>query len=145
MAPIKEWFGGYNVIFNWFELNYGYSALEEYWKYIAQNCFEEVIEKFKNGGLTAIKDYYEYTFGLDEGECKTSLENGKLTIEVVKCPDYEFMKSSSNPNFIPIKNYCKHHEIINGVLAKESGHLFCMEECDSNGRCKWAFKKGKGD
>ena len=93
MAPIKEWFGAYNVIYNWFERNYGYSALEEYWKYIAQNCFEEVVEKFKNGGLNAIKDYYEHTFGLDEGECGTCLENGSLTIEVVKCPDYEFMRS----------------------------------------------------
>lgn len=94
MAPIKEWFGLYNVVYNWIEKNYGYNALEEYWMFMTENCFEDVAETFKDGGLSAIKDYYEYTFNLDNGECRSCLEDEKLTIEVIKCPDYEFMKSS---------------------------------------------------
>ncbi|HOJ11703.1 MAG TPA: hypothetical protein PK733_14060 [Clostridiales bacterium] len=141
MAPIKEWFGLYNVIYNWFEKNYGYEALEEYWMFIAENCFEDVVEKFKDEGLDGIRGYYEHIFNLDEGECKTYLENGKLTIEVNKCPDYEFMKSSPNPHFVPIKSYCKHHEVMNNILADKSGHTFCMCQCDNNGHCKWMFTK----
>ncbi len=145
MAPIKEWFGVYNVIYKWFEKNYGCEALEEYWRYIANTCFNNVIDKFKNEGLPGIKDYYEKTFKQDDGECITNLSNGKLTIEVVKCPDYDFLKSSPNPNFVPIANYCKHHDVINQILAEKSGCTFRMEECDNNGKCKWVFEKKKED
>jgi len=141
MAPIKEWFGAYNIIYNWFEEKYGYSALEEYWRFIADNCFGDIVKKFSEEGLKGIKEYYEHTFDLDQGEYVSRLNEDSLTIRVEKCPDYDFMKSSDNPFFKPIKNYCKHHEIINSVIAQRSGYTFCMEECDSNGKCKWTFKK----
>jgi len=144
MAPIKEWFGLYNVMYNWFEKKYGYKALNEYWSYITESCFDKVVEDFKKGGLESIKDYYEHTFRLDNGKCKAYLENEKLTIEVTKCPDYEFMKSSSNAHFVPIENYCKHHEVMNNILAEKSGHSFCMCECDNDGYCKWSFSKKGG-
>jgi|LSQX01.1.fsa_nt_gb hypothetical protein len=144
MAPIKEWFGLYNVIYNWLEKNYGYNALEEYWEFMTENCFKGVAEKFKDDGLCAIKDYYEHTFSLDDGACSSCLEDEKLTIEVTKCPDYEFMKSSPNPHFVPIKSYCKHHEVMNRILAEKSGHTFCMRECDNKGHCIWIFTKKGG-
>ena len=141
MAPIKEWFGLYNVIFSWFEEKYGYQAMAEYWKYIGDNCFDDVVEKIKAGGLKGIQEYFEHTFDLDQGEYVSELQDDRLIFSVEKCPDYEFMKSSENPYFKPIGDYCKHHEVINSIISEKSGYSFCMEECDGAGKCKWVFKK----
>lgn len=145
MAPIKEWFGCYNIIFSWFEEKYGYKALEEYWQFIAASCFDETIEYFRKEGLKGINDYFESIFSADGGEVRSNLANGKLVFEIEKCPDYDFLQSSDNPHFKPIKHYCRHHEIINSILAKQSGHRFCMTECSNNGRCKWEFVKAESE
>lgn len=141
MAPIKEWFGGYNVIFNWIEEKYGYDALEQYWRFIAESCFGDIKGISDGNELTGLKDYYECTFAKDDGEYVSEIIDGKLTFEIKKCPDYQFMLSSSNPYFKPIKNYCRHHEVINSVIAEKAGCSFCMTECNNNGACKWIFEK----
>lgn len=140
MSAIKEWYGAYNVIFNWFKENYGKKALEEYWKFIANSCYDETIEKFKNEGLDGIKEYFEDIFDKDGGKYNSNLKDNKLVFEVVDCPAYSFMKNSDNPYFEPIEEYCEHHQVINSILAKKSGHKFEMVECDNNGHCKWVFK-----
>ncbi len=140
MAPIKEWFGVYNVIFNWFENRHGYNALESYWRFLVDSCFENVIMKIKVEGLKGIEEYFENTFRIDEGEFRSQLEEDKLIFEVLKCPDYKFMKSSTNPNFVPNVHYCKHHEVMNHLLAEKSGYRFYMQECSMDGTCKWVFE-----
>lgn len=141
MAPIKEWFGVYNVIYNWFEKKYGYSELENYWKYIADACYGENVEIFRKKGLKGIKEYFESVFMLDDGEIKCCLEDGRrMELQIVKCPDHEFFKSSENKYFKPIKSYCMHHAVINARLAEKSGYKFRMPECDCKGKCKWVFE-----
>ena len=141
MAAIKEWFGAYNVIFNWIDKKYGYNALEDYWKHLAETCFNDVIEKFKIEGIECMEQYFKHAFDMDDGQYLTKLEGNKLIFEVVKCPDYEFMESSKNKYFKPVNKYCKHHEIINSIIAYKSGYEFQMTECDNNGKCKWTFKR----
>lgn len=120
---------------------YGYDALEKYWRFLAESCFIDVIERFKTEGLEGIKEYYEHSFSMDDGEFSSYIEDEKLIFDVKKCPDYEFMKSSDNPNFIPIHNYCRHHDVINSILAERSGYFFNMSECSNSGTCKWVFEK----
>ena len=141
MAAIKEWFGLYNVIFNWIENKYGYSALEDYWEFIAKSCCEEAVEKVSRDGLEGIKQYYEHTFDLDQAGYSSKYEEGNLVFEISKCPDYEFMNSSGNVHFKPVKNYCRHHEVINNFIAEQCGLSFSMPHCGNHGTCRWVFGK----
>ncbi len=141
MAPIKEWFGAYNVIFRWFEKNYDKEALTEYWKFLAENCFQETVERFKKGGLDEIDNYFRETFEIDGGEYVSSFSENILLCEIKKCPDHDFMKSSDNPCFKPIEDYCGHHDIINSVIAQRAGFTFRMLECSGKGQCRWMFQK----
>lgn len=141
MAPIKEWFGLYNVIFNWFEEKYGGKALEEYWRHIASSCYGEVEEDFREKGLKQIRDYFNAVFERDSGEYLSELKEDRLIYRVVKCPDYDFMNSSENPYFHPIKDYCRHHEVINSVLAEKAGYSFRMTGCSGQGQCTWEVEK----
>lgn len=141
MSAIQEWYGAYNVIFNWFKENYGKDDLVEYWKFIANSCYGETIEKFRNEGLEGIEEYFSEIFDKDGGTYKTKLEENKLVFEVLKCPAYNFMKNSDNPHFEPIAEYCEHHQVINSILAEKSGFKFEIAECNNDGYCKWVFKQ----
>jgi len=141
MAAIKEWFGGFNVIFNWIEKQFGPAALEAYWRHIAATCYTEVIAKFKSEGLDGVRDYFEDIFKKDGGLIETTRQPGCLTIKVIKCPAFMFMNTSDNPCFVPIKNYCRHDEIINARLAQQSGLNFRMTACTHHGQCTWEFAK----
>lgn len=139
MAAIKEWFGAYNVIFNWFKQNYGNNAFDEYCRHIGSTCYEYVIKRFKREKLEGIKRYYQELFNKDEGKIECYMEDKKLTINIIECPAYAFLKSSSNPYFAPTDSLCKFDLIINKIIAEKSGFDFSMDECNKDGKCKWVF------
>lgn len=141
MAPIKEWFGLYNVAFKWIEEKYGYDELVKYWRFIAESCYAETVEIFKSEGLQGIRNYFEKTFELDDGKILSSINGNSLEIEVTVCPDYAFFDLTDNPYFKPENKYCEHHRIINEYLAEKSGYAFEMPFCDCKGKCKWKFIK----
>ena len=91
MAPIKEWYGLYNVIFNWCEKNFGKEGLVKYWQHIGRTCYAEVIETFRREGLDGVKEYSEGEFTKEGVEITSSLEEEKLFIDIKNCPAYAFM------------------------------------------------------
>lgn len=103
MAAIKEWFGGFNVIFNWIEKQFGHAALEAYWRHIAATCYTDVIAQFKRAGLEGVQDYFEDIFKKDGGLIETTRQPRSLTIKIVQCPAFMFMRNSPNHYFAPIK------------------------------------------
>ena len=141
MAAIKEWFGGFNVIFNWFEKQFGREALEVYWRHIADTCYDDVIGKFQREGLIGVRDYFEDIFRKDGGKIETCLQDRHLTIRIIQCPAFMFMNSSDNPHFLPIKDYCRHDAVVNECLAQRSGLTFRMTACNNHGQCEWEFTK----
>ena len=141
MAAIKEWFGLYNVMFNWFEKNHGERGFEAYTRHIANTCYPDVIDSFKKGGLEAVKTYYEDLFHKDDGQIDAYIVDNVLTISVNKCPAYHFMRNSANPYFMPTQKVCRFDEIINSVLASKSGLDFEQKYTDHNSKCIWEFKK----
>lgn len=140
MAPIKEWYGAYNVIFNWFEKNFGNEGLLKYWEYIGGSCYGEAIELFRREGLRGVKKYFEEEFLKEETAVCARLEENSLLIEIRECPAYRFMNESKNPYFVPREDYCRHDEVINGILSEKSGLKFTMLECDKRGGCRWLFE-----
>jgi len=141
MAAIKEWFGAFNVIFNWFEKQFGREALEAYWRHIADTCYDDVVKKFQGEGLAGVRDYFEDIFRKDGGKLETSLQDKRLTIRIIQCPAFMFMNDSDNPHFVPIKDYCRHDAIVNERLAQKSGLAFRMTACTHHGQCEWEFTK----
>lgn len=141
MAAIKEWFGLYNVLFNWFHKNHGEKGFEAYARHIANTCYPDTVASFKAGGLPAVKAYFEEQFRVDGGQIDAYIVDDVLTICVNKCPAMEYMKNSTNPYFTPTSRVCRFDAIVNGVLAAKSGLSFEQKYTDENGKCIWEFKK----
>jgi hypothetical protein len=141
MAAIKEWFGLYNIMYDWFEKNYGYQELEEYWRFVARTCYTKLAAEFKEKGPGYVKDYYEMIFAEDGGKAVGTVCKDEVTIEVLESPDIKWMKAFDNPAFKPVPYYFNHYEVIFGEIAQMAGLDFKMLSIRKNGKCKWTFSK----
>jgi len=117
MAAIKEWFGLYNIIYDWFEKNYGYQKLEEYWKYIARSCYSSLAAEFRDKGPEYVRDYFETIFEKDGGQAIGTVRKGRVTVEVLESPDVRWLKAFDNPAFKIVPYYFNHYEVIFGEIA----------------------------
>jgi hypothetical protein len=144
MAAIREWYGGYNIIYNWFEKNYGYDGLEKYWHYLAKEVYKPLLsEKFQEGPQS-IADYFHEIIEEDDGTVKTDVEGNSVTIDIVECPDYIWQHHFSDmPYGIADNNqhYYRSYETIYGDIAEMTGYSFELLRFSTEGKLKFKFSK----
>lgn len=141
MAAIREWYGLYGIIYNWFEDQYGYGALEEYWRYIAETVYPEVAADFREMGFPYIAEYFAGIMEADEGKATISVAENAVTIDIQECPDAIWQKFHDNGYFMPRDHYYKSYEVIYGTVARMAGLRFEMLRYDPHGRLKFAFTR----
>lgn len=144
MAAIREWYGGYNIIYNWFEKRFGYAELENYWHYLAEEVYKPLLtEKFQEGPQ-AIADYFHEIIEEDEGKVETIVDENSVTVDIKECPDYIWQHFYSDmPYGIADNNehYYKSYEVIYGDVAKFAGYKFEMLRFSTEGKLKFKFTK----
>lgn len=145
MAATQDFYGLYNIIFKWIEENYGRDELIKYWEKTTFSCYGDVITTLKQKGLIGIKNYYDELFDKENCNYKSHVVDGCLLYDIENCPPYNYFNNSKNPFDIPLFNYCEHCFVQNTILAKESGNVFEVLECNNKGGCKLKFYKKKGD
>lgn len=141
MAAIREWYGGYAIIYRWFEDNFGEEGLEEYWHYIAKEVYAPLAEKFRTGGLASIAAYFPEIILEDEGSVCVTANKDSVTVEILECPDYIWQTYYDQGYSMPRDNYYRSYEIIYGDVAKMAGYGFEMLKFDTQGRLKFRFTK----
>lgn len=141
MAPIREWYGGYTILYNWFEDRYGYEELQKYWKYIADEIYTELGEKFKEGGLLYIRDYFRDIIEEDEGSVEFKLSDDSLIVDIIECPDNKWQKFYDAGYSIGRENYYRSYEVIYSETAKKAGFEFKVLRYDPTGKLKFEFSK----
>jgi hypothetical protein len=140
MASINEWYGAYNIIYKWFENEYGHDDLKKYWRHIARCCYKDLAIDFKVKGLEFIKDYFEWIFQNDGGRARGTISKDIVMVEILESPDYKWMNFYDNPNFKTVPYYFEHYEVIFGEIAKMADLEFKMIENRTDGKCKWEFR-----
>ena len=144
MAAIREWYGGYNIIYNWFEKNYGYDALQEYWHYLAKEVYQPLLTETFEKGPEAIAKYFHEIIEEDEGTVETEVTGNSVTVEIKECPDYIWQHYFSDMPFgIADSNehYYRSYEVIYGDIAEMTGYQFEMLQFSTVGKLKFSFTK----
>lgn len=144
MAAIREWYGGYSIIYRWFEDNYGYPELVRYWHYIAREIYAPLAEKFRSGGPAYIQRYFEEIIREDEGEVECTIDGGGATVEILNCPDRIWQKHYDQGFSMPRDNYYRSYEVIYGDVAQMAGYDFELLRYDPEGRLKFRFARREG-
>jgi hypothetical protein len=141
MAPSRDWYVTYNVIFNWISAQYGVEGLDEYLLQITKRCFPELIQKIGETGLKGIRDYYVDVFNIDGTRFSMKEDEESLSFEIEDCVDYVVMAESDMTCARPCPYYCRHHEIMNSYFAELCECEFSMTHCNGRGQCGWVFRR----
>ena len=98
------------------------------------------IENFKKEGLTAVKQWIEKAYEVEEASevLHTTLEEDKLTVEIDFCPVIAFMESLNQK---PSKYFIEETRTLYATVAQACGYAFDMEYYHDNGATKFTFKK----
>jgi len=144
MAAIREWYGGYNIIYNWFKRNYGVEELQNYWHYLADEVYKPMLtDRFKKG-TQDIADYFHEIIEADEGKVETEVTDNEVTIDIKECPDYIWQHYYADmPCGIADDNkeYYKSYITIYGDVADAAGYDFEELKFSTDGKLKFRFKK----
>ncbi len=139
MAAIREWYGGYAIIYRWFEDRFGYEELENYWHFVAKEVYGDLAGEFRKRGPSYICTYFTDIITTDEGKLTVEADEKSATIEIHACPDYIWQKYYDQGYSMPGENYYKSYEIIYGDVARMAGYQFEMLRFDTKGKLKFRF------
>ena len=121
--------------------NYGIDAVKEYLTRYTKNVYHREISEIKEKGLSAIESKILDTYKKEKAEdaVSTSVENGKLTVNVKYCPAVKHLKKTGRE---VSKWYVYTTETVMQVLADQAGYKFEMEAYDEeNGNARYTFSK----
>lgn len=141
MAAIREWYGGYSIIYRWFEDNFGYEGLVKYWHYIAKEVYSDLADKFREGGLPCVAEYFREIIEEDEGRAEIALTENSVTVDIQECPDHIWQKHYDQGYSMPRENYYRSYETIYGDVARMAGMGFKLLRYDTEGRLKFEFTR----
>ena len=121
--------------------NYGIDAVREYLTRYTKNVYHREIAAIKANGLPAIENKILDTYKKEKTEdaVSTSIENGRLTVNVNYCPAVKHLKKTGRE---VSRWYVYTTETVMQVLADEAGYKFEMEAYDEeNGSARYSFTK----
>lgn len=130
-----------NATFRFIHDTWGKEALIDYWNNMAHEYHAEVAERFRQGGLQAVEDYWADYFA-DEpgGDVSVKLVPGenKVEIDVRDCPAIRWLKEGER-EIAPY--YCEHCHYVSTAIAEQAGMGFDMQ--GGNGTCRQWFSLTK--
>ena len=122
MAAIREWYGGYSMIYRWFEDKFGYEELVKYWHFIAKEVYGNLAGEFRRGGLPCVADYFREIIEEDEGTVDITLGEDSVVIDIQECPDHIWQKHYDQGYSMARENYYRSYEVIYGDVGRDGGH-----------------------
>jgi hypothetical protein len=132
----RDFHGALSIGFQYVKERYGLEALYEYWRRIAINCYEPLIDKLSNQGLEALEEHWGRVFGLEGGEYKLFYRGDTLILEVGRCPAIAHLQRKGFPI---AEDFCEHTVFINRELCRQAGfETHCTFE-QAKGICRQEF------
>ena len=129
-----------NATFRHIHRRFGQEALYAYWRAMAREYFADLVQRFEQGGLEAVQEYWRDFFETEPGgEVTVQREGPEVIIDVRTCPAIKHLKANKR-EIMPL--YCQHCDVINRELAKNAHLEFHMSGGD--GSCRQVFSRKEG-
>lgn len=124
-----------NSTFRFIHDTWGREALIDYWTTMAREYHAEVTQRFQEGGLPAVQQYWTDYFS-DEpgGDVEVSLTEQGVEIDVRDCPAIRWLKDGER-EIVPY--YCEHCHYVSTAIAEPAGMGFRLK--GGGGACHQLF------
>lgn len=128
-----------NATFRWIYDNWGEQGLIRYWETLGHEHYAPVAERFRLGGLEAVRDYWTDFFAEEPGgEVSVDLVEGQVVIEVRRCPAIAHLQKHGR-EIMPL--YCKHCTHVSRAMCEGAG--IEVEVIGGGGACRQFFSEGE--
>ena len=125
-----------NATFRWIHDNWGEEGLMAYWQALGREHYAVVTERFRQGGMAAVRDYWEAFFAEEPGgDVAVTLDGDMVTIEVRTCPAIKHLRDHGR-EIMPL--YCRHCEVVSQAMCDGAG--IAVEVAGGGGSCKQVFR-----
>lgn len=134
-----------NATFYHFSETWGEQALIDYWRAIGRDYRASLAQRFGQGGLKEIYQYWNDYFAHEPGgQVVVSMpEPDRVLLDVRVCPALYWINESEHAKTHPPAHpmYCQHCQYVNQAILEGTGFEFLLE--GGGGRCRqWFFKRG---
>lgn len=128
-----------NATFRHLYQTYGETALIAYWKAMGDEYFNFLSQRFREGGLEAVEDYWRDFFAAEPGgEVDVVRHADRVEILVLECPAIRHLRRHGR-EVMPL--YCQHCYHISSVIARKAGLGFQLQA--GGGTCHQTFSAGR--
>jgi hypothetical protein len=125
-----------NATFRFLHDTWGEQALIDYWVALAREYHAPLSQRFREGGLPAVADYWRDYFDHEPGgEVAVEANDDAVVIDVKDCPAIRWLNEGGR-EIMPL--YCRHCHHVSTALAANAGLSFQLE--GGGGTCRQTFR-----
>ena len=126
-----------NATFRFLLARFGMEGLREYWRELGARYYAPVTERWKQGGLSAVAEYWKAFFQAEPGaEVEVREADGEVRVEVKMCPAIQHLRAHGR-EIVPC--FCQHCYFVSEAIAAPAG--LTVRVSGGNGSCIQRFVK----
>ena len=130
-----DFYTAINATFRFIENRFGLDGLRRYWTEMGASYFKPVSERWKNGGLSAVADYWQAFFAAEPGsEVKVAASDGMVKVCVDKCPAISHLRAMGR-EIVP--RFCEQCYFVSNSIGQNAN--VAVRISGGNGRCVQLF------
>lgn len=126
-----------NATFRFLLARFGLEGLREYWRDLGTRYHAPVTERWKQGGLSAVAEYWRAFFQAEPGaEVEVHETDGEVRVEVRTCPAIKHLRAHGR-EIVPC--FCQQCYFVSEAIAAPAG--LTVRVSGGNGSCVQRFVK----
>lgn len=126
-----------NATFRFIHDNWGETALIDYWQALGREHYAELTERFRQGGIDAVREYWQAFFDEEPGgDVCVEQDGDTVTITVRTCPAIKHLRDHGR-EIMPL--YCRHCEVVSRAMCEGAGIGVSVE--GGGGSCVQVFSQ----
>ena len=127
-----------NATFRWVYDNWGEEGLVAYWQALGREHYADVTERFREGGMEAVRDYWQDFFAEEPGgDVSVTRDADTVTIDVRVCPAIKHLREHGREI---MHLYCRHCQIVSQAMCEGAG--IEVQVKGGGGSCVQTFRRG---
>ncbi|MCE5240812.1 hypothetical protein LLH23_20305 [bacterium] len=127
-----------NATFRWIHDNWGEAGLRQYWEALGREHLADVTERFRQGGMAAVREYWQAFFdGEPGGDVSVAHDGDTVTISVRTCPAIKHLRAHGR-EIMPL--YCQHCQVVSEAMCEGAG--IGVDVQGGGGSCVQTFRQG---
>ncbi len=124
-----------NATFRFIEERFGREGLIRYWREIGSTYYKPVSERWSEGGLDSVAEYWRAFFAAEPGtEAEVSRSENEARVQVRQCPLIRHLRQEKR-GIVPC--LCQHCYFVSESIAEPAGLTVRIK--GGNGSCEQRF------